>query len=98
MASQRRIPAHVVEQLADFYSVVNGVPSLDSLSIHDCADSIIFEWWSHGELWLGQRDFHTLRWHDEKYCVGDASTISFSPEHEFSTLLEGVSHMVRLYE
>ncbi|WP_157572382.1 hypothetical protein [Nevskia soli] len=97
MAAERNVPADVVEQLTDFYSVVDGVPGLDSLSIHKCADIIVFEWWSDGELWLGQRDFYILRWHKNKYCVGSAGTISFSPAHEFHTLAEGVGHMVGLY-
>ena len=56
-ANERDVPPDVVAQLADFYSISDGVPCLDSLDIHRCADVIIFEWWKYQELWLGQRDF-----------------------------------------
>lgn len=57
------------------------------LSFHSCVDETIFEWWNEKELYLGQRDFYTLRWANNKFCLGDVSTISFSEEHEHNTLI-----------
>jgi hypothetical protein len=99
-ALEREIPADVVTQLADFYSVVDGVPGLDSLDIHRCDDLILFEWWDQQELWLGQRDFHTLRWSSskERFCIGDASDVSFSESDEYLTFAEALRHMAKLYD
>src|SRR5262249_18508301 len=79
-AKERKVPGDVVKQLADFYSTVDGVPCLNSLDIHRCDDLILFEWWNQQELWLGQRDFYTLRWSSSKkrFCIGDAGNVSFS--------------------
>ncbi|HSN55367.1 MAG TPA: hypothetical protein VLT32_11875, partial [Candidatus Sulfomarinibacteraceae bacterium] len=99
-ANDRNVPPHVTEQLTDFYSIVDGVPGLDSLDIHRCADLIIFEWWDQQELWLGQRDLNTLRWSlsKDRFCIGDASNVSFSPEEEYPTFGEALRHMVRIYD
>ena len=99
-AKEHKVPDDVIAQLADFYSVVDGVPCLDSLDIHRCADEIVFEWWDERELWLGQRDFYTLRWSwaKQRYCVGDASNVSFSASDEYRTFAEALGHMVKLYE
>src|SRR5262249_8913601 len=95
-----QVPHKVVTQLADFYSLVDGVPCLDSLDIHRCADLILFEWWDQQELWLGQRDCYTLRWSGakEKFCVGDAGNVSFSAGDEYRTFAEALRHMVKLYD
>jgi hypothetical protein len=61
-AIERKVPHDVVTQLTNFYSIVDGVTCLNSLDIHRCADLILFEWWDQQELWLGQRDFYTIRW------------------------------------
>ena len=75
-------------------------PCLDSLEIHRCADPIIFEWWDQQELWLGQRDNNILRWSSPKdrFCIGDASNVSFSPEHEYSTFAEALRGLVNIYD
>src|SRR5688572_27504346 len=83
-AAERKITQKVVTQLVDFYSLVNGVPCLNSLDIHRAGDKILFDWWDQGELWLGQRDFYTLRWSraKDRFCIGDAGNVSFSPSDE----------------
>lgn len=100
-ATERGVPGDVVTQLLEFYSVIDGVPCLDSLSIHSCDDIILFEWWDdQQELWLGQRDFYTLRWSSskERFCIGDAGNVSFSESDEYPTFAEALRHMVRLYD
>jgi hypothetical protein len=98
--AERKIPMTVVSQLVDFYSVVNGVPCLNSLGIHRASDKILFEWWDQEELWLGQRDFYTLRWSraKDRFCIGDAGNVSFSPSDEYRTFAEALRHMATLYE
>ena len=97
-AEQHGLPSDVISQLTDFYSVVNGVPCFDSLDIHSCSDVSIFEWRQHEELWLGQRDFCTLRWVNGMYCIGDASNVSFSSSDEYDTFVEALNRIVRLYD
>jgi hypothetical protein len=99
-AREREIPEDVIRQLVDFHSVIDGVPCLDSLDIHRCDDLILFEWWDQQELWLGQRDFYTLRWSMSKmrFCIGDASTVSFSENDEYAAFAEALRHLVRQYE
>ena len=99
-AVERQVPHDVVTQLTDFYALVDGVPCLDSLAIHRCEDLILFEWWDQDELWLGQRDFYTLRWSRsiDRFCVGDAGNVSFSTSDEYRTFAEALRHMVILYD
>jgi len=97
-AYERKVPHDVIAQLTDFYSIVDGIPCLDSLDIHRCADLIVFEWWDRRELWLGQRDSYTLRWAKDKYCVGDAGNISFSASDEYPIFAEALRHVVKMYE
>lgn len=99
-AKERKVPDDVVKQLTDFYSTVDGVPCLNSLDIHRCADLILFEWWDQQELWLGQRDFYTLRWSssNKRFCIGDAGNVSFSKSDEYRTFAEALRHMVKLYD
>ena len=88
-ALKRNVFDAVIEQLIEFYQVSNGVPCLDSFDFHSCDDEIIFEWWESDKvLWLGQRDCNILRWCSGKFCLGDASNVSYSEEYEFSTLTE----------
>lgn len=87
-AVENGVPESVVDLLAEFYGVSNGIPCLNSLVFHRCDDEILFEWWDDGELWLGQRDNDVLRWADDKFCLGDASNISYSQEDEFDTLVD----------
>jgi hypothetical protein len=88
MAAEQGVDQLVVEQLLDLYQVANGFYYEITLAFHSCADSILFEWWDDKELWLGQRDFNTLRWANGKFCLGDASNVSFSEKYEFATLIE----------
>jgi hypothetical protein len=99
-ADERKVPHAVITQLADFYSITDGVPCLDSLEIHRCDDLILFEWWDQQELWLGQRDFYTLRWSlsKKRFCIGDAGNVSFSESEEYRTFAEALRHMVKLYD
>ena len=86
---KRNISDTVIEQLIEFYKVSNGVPCLDSFDFHSCDDEILYDWWeSNKELWLGQRDCDILRWANGKFCLGDASDVSYSEEYEFSSLIE----------
>jgi hypothetical protein len=82
------VPSSVIGELTAFYEVTNGIPCLDSFDFHSCEDEILYEWWDSQELWLAQRDFYTLRWAKGKFCLGDASSISFSKEDEHMTLLD----------
>lgn len=64
-------------------------PVLMGFSLHRCDDEILFEWWEDDrELWLGQRDCDVLRWADGKFCLSDASNISYGEEYEFPTLVD----------
>jgi hypothetical protein len=83
------VPDTVVEQLTDFYKVTNDVPGLDGFTFHGCADKNLFDRWSEKEeLWLGSRDNDVLRWKNDKFCLGDANTVSYSADYEFSTLTD----------
>ena len=85
-------------QLLDFYSIVDGIPCLNSLDIHRCDDLILFEWWEQQELWLGQRDFYTVRWSSAKkrFCIGDAGNVSFSKSDEYRTFAGALHYVVNL--
>jgi hypothetical protein len=81
------VPDTVVDELTNFYKVTNGVPNLDRFIFHCCGDKKLFEWWSEkGELWLGSRENDVLRWKNDRFCLGDTNSISYSAEYEFSTL------------
>jgi hypothetical protein len=99
-AKERMVPQDVVKQLIEFYSLVDGVPCLDSLDVHRCDDLVIFESWNEQELWLGQRDFYTLRWSStrNRFCIGDAGNVSFSASDEYSTFVEALRRLVHLYD
>jgi len=84
----RHVPPAVVQELVTFYKVTNGVPCLDGCDFHACDDQIIFAWWDQQELWLAQRDFYTMRWAGGRYCLGDATNVSFSPDYEFATIAD----------
>ena len=98
-ANSHGVPITVIEQLIPFYSQVAEVPCLDSLVIHGCDDITIFEWWEDGELWLGSRDYHILRWSSQKsmFCVGDASNVSFGKKEEFKEFTDAVMYLVNVY-
>jgi hypothetical protein len=85
-ACDEDVPRDVVEELVAFYGVTNGIPCLDGFDFHRCDDILIFEWWDHRELWLAQRDFYTLRWAHNRFCLGDAGNVSFSKDDEYTAL------------
>lgn len=88
-AAERGVPDSVIGELVEFYRISNGTPCFDGFSLHRCDDEILFEGWESGrELWLGQRDCDVLRWADGKFCLGDASNISYGEEYEFPTLVD----------
>lgn len=87
-AAESGVPDSVVGELVEFYRISNGTPCFDGFSLHRCDDEILFEWWEDvRELWLGQRDCDVLRWADGKFCLGDASNVSYGEEYEFPILV-----------
>ena len=82
------LDSSAIEQLVELYEVANAYSYEMIISFHSCDDQILFEWWSNKELWLGQRDFYTIRWANGKFCMGDASNVRFSEEESFDTLIE----------
>jgi hypothetical protein len=86
-ARSREVPENVITQLADFYSVTNGYEYDVIMNFFECTELAIYEWWENGELWLGQRDFNTLRWSNGKFALGDAGSASFDPTCEADTLI-----------
>lgn len=87
-AFERKVDSTVIEQLVDLYKVADFFYYEIVLGFHSCNDLDIFEWWDDKELWIGQRDFYTIRWANNKFCLGEPSTISFSEEYEFDTLIQ----------
>jgi hypothetical protein len=95
------IPQDVVNQLIEFYEVANGFEYEICIGVHSCDDWIIFEFWNEKELWLGQRDMDTFRWSKGKFCLGSASCVSYSENHEFNTIpdfLEGTIREIKEFE
>jgi len=87
-ATDKNVDRKVIEQLIDLYEVADFFYYEIIIGFYRCDDLTIFEWWDDKELWLGQRDFNTLRWSNGKFCLGDASNISFSSDYEFDTLIQ----------
>lgn len=84
----RKIPENVIKELTELYSIANEYYYEIVIGFHNCTDEIIYEWWEDdGELWLGQRDFYTIRWTKGKFCLGDASNTSFGEEYETENLI-----------
>ena len=94
-ASENGVDTKVIKQLVDLYEVADFFYYEIIIGFHHCEDLTIFEWWNNKELWLGQRDFNTLRWTNSKFCLGDASTISFSEEYQFDTLIELIEGCIK---
>jgi hypothetical protein len=94
-ASERCVDQCVIDQLNDLYIVANEFYYEIIIQFHSCDDILIFEWWDYQELWLGQRDFYTLRWSNGKFCLDDASNISFSDEYEFETLIQLIEGCIK---
>jgi len=88
------LPLDVVNELSNFYKITNGIPCLDGFDFHCCNDEILFEWWENKVIWLGQRDDYIITWYENKYCIGDASNVSFSKEYEFNNLEELLKKVV----
>jgi hypothetical protein len=87
---KRNIPECVTRQLTEFYEIADAL-FVDGVEIHSCDDEILFEWWDEdGELWLGGSDSDVFRWSGEKgkFCMGDASDVSYGEDHEFDTFAE----------
>ncbi len=84
----------VIKQLVELYEVANAYSYEMIIQFHSCDDLVLFEWWHEKELWLGQRDFYTMRWANGLFCLGDASNVSFSKEEEFKTLTEFIEYYV----
>jgi len=74
-------------EFIEFYQVTNGIPCLDSLDIRKINDILLFEWWDDGEIWIGQRDFVTIRLKDDKYHLGDASNLNHGNEYVSDSLI-----------
>jgi len=85
-ANRFGVKESVINELTSFYRVANNLEFESILGFHSCDDEIIFEWWNEGVLWLGQRDFNTLRWVNEKFCLGDAGDYSYAKKNEYETL------------
>lgn len=93
-ALSRGLDDSAIKQLVELYEVANAYGYETIIQFHSCDDLILFEWWDNEQLWLGQRDFHTTRWANGKFCMGDASNVSFSEEEEFETLAEFIEYYV----
>ena len=87
-AKANGVNTSVIEQLVDLYTVADNYMAQMILGFHSCNDAVLYEWWAEKELWLGQLDFNTIRWANDKFCLGDASTISYSKNNEYDTLVD----------
>ena len=94
-AKAKNVPDSVVEELSDLYTVADSYAFNVILGFHTCTDAVLFEWWGDNILWIGQRDFNTLRWANNKYCLGDAGSISYSEENEYDSLVELIEGCVK---
>jgi len=89
IATEKQVPQNVITQLVELYEVADEYCYEITMAFHSCTDEIIFEWWDDDRvLWLGQRDYNTLRWADGKFCLGDTSDTSFGEEYEAETLIQ----------
>lgn len=94
-AEERGVPKEVIDQLAEYYRVSEGEEELDGYCMHACDDAVLYEWWEDDhELWLGGRDDDVYRWSGGKFCIGDASNVSYGEEYEFPTLVELIEKIV----
>jgi hypothetical protein len=94
-AMKHGLDKKVIEQLTDLYKITDSFSYIIVIGFHPCDDEMIFQWWDNKELWIGQRDFNTLRWSNNKFCLGDAGNISYSPEHEYDSLIELIKGCMR---
>lgn len=87
-AFTKKVPENVISQLIELFEIADGYVNNMVIGFFNCDDETIFEWWDDfKELWIGQRDFNTLRWADGKFCLGDASNISYDESYESPTLV-----------
>jgi len=89
------VDSKIIKQLVDLYEVADFFHYEIIIGFHRCDDLTIFELWDDKELWLGLRDFYIIRWTKSKFCLGDASTISFSADYEFDTLIELIEGCIK---
>ena len=94
-AEENGVKGTVISQLCELYEVADNYFFDIIMGFHSCTDEIIFEWWEDNELWIGQRDFNTLRWTKDKFCLGDASSISYSSDNEYDTLIELIDGCIK---
>ncbi len=87
-ASNQGVPPEVLQQLLDLYQVANAFSYEDCLGFFSCEDELIFEWWPRKELWLSLSHCDVIRWSAGKFCVGDASNVSYSSTDEYETLID----------
>jgi hypothetical protein len=94
-AIENEVDTKVIRQLVDLYEVADFFYYEIIIGFHRCDDPVVFDWWEDKELWLGQRDFNTLRWTGGKFCLGEACMVSFSDECRFDTLIELIEGCIR---
>jgi hypothetical protein len=96
------VPTEVIRQLLDFYQIANAFYYELCLGFFSCKDEVIFEWWDSGkELWLSLMHMDVIRWSAGKFCVGDASSVSYSSSDEYETLVDlliGCSNYIKEVE
>jgi len=86
-AIKKGVPEKTILELESFYQITNGIPCIDSLSIHKVNDIIIFEFWDDNELWIGQRDLNIIRWKNDKYHLGSAANLNYGNEYISDSLV-----------
>jgi hypothetical protein len=97
-AIKYNVPQQVIDELKQLYKVANEFEYDIVIGFFSCDDEIIFEWWNDKELWLGQMDLYVIRWANNKFCLGDASNVSFSEEYEFETIADLLNGCVKEIE
>lgn len=94
-AKLKGVPQNVIDQLVELYSVANELSCLAILAFFSCTDDLIYKYWDENTLWLGQRDFNSIRWVDDKFCLGDAGDNSYSKEDEYDNLLDLIKACIK---
>jgi hypothetical protein len=94
-AEAKGVKKAVIHQLCELYEIVDNYYFDVVIGFHPCSDDTIFELWEYNELWIGQRDFNTLRWANNKFCLGDAGSISYSSDNEYDTLIELIAGCIQ---
>jgi len=95
MAQAQGVHFEVIDELTDLYTVADSYAFNVILGFYSFVDDVIYEWWNDNILWIGQRDFNTLRWANGKYCLGDAGSISYSKENEYDTLVDLIKGCIK---